>query len=124
MASRTIFLDILTTIGKVILKVAVAVAVFLAIDIIGLRVYGSLAGKDMFPSLWVLLVLEGAAIVFFGLLGMSPLPQVRSIGIPYSGSVRAVTEEIRRDRSKQVKFWATAMIVGFILIVLGAWAHG
>jgi len=78
----------------------------------------------MFPSLWVLLVLEGAVIIFFGLLGMSLLPQAHMIGIPYSGSVRAATEEIGRDRSKQVKFWATAMIVGFILVVLGAWAHG
>ena len=111
-------------IGGVILKMGIVAAAVLVIDLVGLAVYGSLVGKNPFSSLWLFLVLEGGVMMFFGLAGTTVVPQARTIGVPWSKSIRAASEEIRRDRAKQVEFWVAVGVVGFILFVLGLLVHG
>jgi len=124
MANKAVFLRVLVAIGRVALKMAIVAVTVLVIDVIGLTVYGSLMGKNTFSSLWFLLVLEGAVMMFFGLLGTTVVPQARMIGVPWSGSVRASVDEIKRDRVKQVEFWVAVGIVGLILFFLGLLTHG
>ena len=124
MVNEIIISKILMAVWRVILKMAIVAAAVLVIDVIGLVIYGSLVGKNMFSSLWFLLVLEGAVMMFFGLMGTTVVPQARTIGVPWSGSIRAAVEEIRRDRVKQVEFWVAVGIVGIILCFLGLLAHG
>ncbi len=124
MANKAVILRVLVAIGRVALKMAIVAVTVLVIDVIGLTVYGSLMGKNTFSSLWFLLVLEGAVMMFFGLLGTTVVPQARMIGVPWSGSVRASVDEIKRDRVKQVEFWVAVGIVGLILFFLGLLTHG
>ena len=104
---------------KAALRILLVVAVIAVANFIGLGLYGLFVNRDMLPSLWVLFVAEGFGMMFLGVLGTSPLPTKGTIGFPYSASVRAGMEEIRRDRSKQVDFWLQFAMVGFILFILG-----
>jgi len=69
--------------------------------------------------LWIVFVVEGFVFVLLGVLGTTTLPQMGTIGFPWSKSVRAAEEEIRRDRPRQVDFWFQVAVIGFILFILG-----
>lgn len=58
-------------------------------------------------------------MMLFGVLGTTTLPHRGTIGFPWSQSVRAGIEEIRRDRPKQLDFWIQVGVIGFILFILG-----
>ncbi len=107
------------TLARVAFRIAVVATVIVLADFFGLAFYGLLTKREMLSNLSFLLLAEGGVMMFFGVLGTTVLPQRGTIGVPWCQSVHAVSEEIRRDRSRQVDFWICFGIVGFVLFLAG-----
>jgi len=101
------------------LRILLVVAVIAVSNFIGMGLYSLITGREVLSSLWIIFVVEGFVMMLLGVLGTTTLPQRGTIGFPWSESVRAAAEEIRRDRPKQVNFWLQFAIIGFILFILG-----
>jgi len=104
---------------KNVLRILLAVAVIAVLNFIGFGLYSLMVGREMLASLWIVFVVEGFVIMLLGVLGTTTRPTMGTIGFPWSESVRAGIEEIRRDRPRQVNFWVQVAIIGFILFILG-----
>jgi len=102
-----------------VLRIIFVVAVIAVSDFIGLGLYSLLLGREVLSSLWIVFVVEGFVMMLLGVLGTTTLPTRGTIGFPWSASVRAGMEEIRRDRARQVNFWLQVAVIGFILFILG-----
>lgn len=94
------------------------VGLILILDVMGLGLYGFFRGINAFGMLRFILILESVVLMFLGVMGTTVLPQARVIGVPWSKSVRAATEEIRKDRQRQVQFWIQVGIAGLILFFI------
>ena len=119
MTDKTILLNFISGFGRIIFKIAFFTIAVLILDLIGLGFFGLLTSEDMLSRLWIVLVTEGFIMMMLGLLGTTTLPQMRTIGVPWSQSVRTVNREIRKDRKRQVKFWISVAVTGFVLFILG-----
>jgi len=111
--------DLSKSLMKIALRIIIVAVAILISDFIGLGLYSLLTSREALSNLWLVLVIEGGAMMLFGVLGTTTLPQRGTIGFPWSQSVRAASQEIRRDRPKQVDFWIQFGIVGFILFIIG-----
>jgi len=73
---------------------------------------------NVFAMSLLILIVEAFILLFLGIAGTTILPQARVIGVPWSKSVRTASEEIRKERQRQVSFWVLVGIVDFILFII------
>jgi hypothetical protein len=118
MLDKLLLSRLLRGVGKAILRIFIVVGCILVLDLIGLGVYGFLTGNNAFAVLSLILLSESLILLFFAVAGTTVIPQSRVIGVPWSISVRAASEEIRNDRQRQISFWVLIGIAGFILFTL------
>lgn len=118
MIDKASFFCVLRAAMNIFLRVVISVGLILILDVMGLGLYGFLMEVNAFTMLWFVVILESVTLMFLGVMGTTVLPQARVIGVPWSKSVRAATEEIREERQRQVSFWALIGMVGFILFII------
>ena len=118
MINKVSFFHLLRAITIIFLKIIIVVGCIVVLDVVVLGLYGLLTGINAVGMLWFVLVVESVILMLLGVAGTTVLPQKGVIGVPWSKSVRAATEEIRRDRQKQVEFWVAVEIIGWMLFFI------
>ncbi len=119
MVDKKVFFHLLRAIAIIFLKIIMAAGGIVLLDVIGLGLYGFLTGINAFGMLYLVLVIESFLLMFSAFMGTTVVQQSRGgrvrKGVPWREYVRVATEEIKRSRHEQVRFWIQAGIVGLIL---------